>query len=62
MDSGPLNASQLSRVAALAYDGEGRDYWLLLNSFGMQWRQGGYFKVWVSRLASQHQAYAVAVQ
>ncbi|CAK9096792.1 Hypothetical protein (Fragment) [Durusdinium trenchii] len=23
----------------------GRDYWLLLNSFGMQWQQGGYFKV-----------------
>ena len=23
----------------------GRDYWLLLNSFGIHWQQGGYFKV-----------------
>eukprot|EP00913_Durusdinium_trenchii_P022636 g21259.t1 len=26
-------------------DSNSRDYWLLLNSFGMQWQQGGYFKV-----------------
>jgi len=26
-------------------DMDSRDYWLLLNSFGMQWRQGGYFKI-----------------
>ncbi|CAJ1440231.1 unnamed protein product [Effrenium voratum] len=26
-------------------DEESRDYWLLLNSFGMEWQQGGYFKV-----------------
>ncbi|CAE7214956.1 SLC35F6 [Symbiodinium natans] len=26
-------------------DMNSRDYWLLLNSFGMEWQQGGYFKV-----------------
>jgi hypothetical protein len=42
---GKMIGKHAATVVGYGTDTDGRDYWLLLNSFGNDWQQEGYFKV-----------------